>query len=154
MYGNQDDLTQSEVWVFFIIWYIFTCITNGSNTPAGLFLPGMILGCGLGRILGDVFYDAGFLTDAELKPAYSNFIVISAAAVLAGYTRLTYSLAVIMMETAQTMNLFVPMFFAVAISYKVGEQFTRGLYVRGLRGKQIPMLMDVIPHVVENINAS
>lgn len=51
------------------------------------------------------------------------------------------------------MNLFIPMFFAVVVSNKVGECFTRGLYVRGTRGKQMPILVDILPYVVENIVA-
>jgi len=82
-----------------------------------------------------------------------NFNVVATAAVLAGYTRLTFSLAVIMMETSQVMNLFVPTFFAIMISVKVGELFTRGLYVRAIRGKQIPILTDILPDVVKPIMA-
>jgi len=35
---------------------------------------------------------------------------------MAGYTRMTYSLAVILMETSQDLSLFVPMIFSVIIS--------------------------------------
>jgi H+/Cl- antiporter ClcA len=37
---------------FVAVWYFFTIITYGTNVPAGLFLPGMIIGCGL----GDLFF--------------------------------------------------------------------------------------------------
>lgn len=36
---------------FLIIWYLLTITTYGTNVPAGLFLPGMIIGCALGRSL-------------------------------------------------------------------------------------------------------
>ena len=64
-----------------------------------------------------------------------NFIVLGCAAMLAGYTRMTYSLGVILMETAQTMNLFVPIIFTIIIANHVGYLFTRSLYDRGIRGK-------------------
>lgn len=35
---------------------------------------------------------------------------------MAGYTRMTYSLAVILMETGQVLNLFVPIVFSIMIS--------------------------------------
>lgn len=72
---------------------------------------------------------------------------------LAGYTRMTYSLAVIVMETAQVMNLFVPIVFTIMISTKVGSYFTRGLYDRAIRGKQVPILQDWIPEGCKDIIA-
>jgi H+/Cl- antiporter ClcA len=40
--------------VFAFVWYFFTCITYGTNVPAGLFLPGMIIGCALGEIYAKI----------------------------------------------------------------------------------------------------
>jgi H+/Cl- antiporter ClcA len=80
-------------------------------------------------------------------------VVIGTASVLAGYTRMTYSLAIIVMETAQVMNLFVPIFFTIIISNKVGAIFTRGLYNRAVRGKQMPILQDFVPLPCKNIIA-
>lgn len=36
--------------VFIGCWYLFTITTYGTNVPAGLFLPGMIIGCGMGKL--------------------------------------------------------------------------------------------------------
>ena len=38
--------------LFFLIWYIFTIVTSGTSVPGGLFLPGILIGCSLGRVLG------------------------------------------------------------------------------------------------------
>lgn len=140
--SNALNIEIEEVIVFFAAWFFFTCITYGTNVPAGLFMPGMILGCCVGNITGNVLKDLGIIEEDDpegggknYENAIKNFIVVGTAAVLAGYTRMTYSLAVIMMETAQVMNLFVPIFFTVVISNKVGALFTRGLYVRAVRGK-------------------
>jgi len=35
---------------FLAVWYGFTIITYGTNVPAGLFLPGMIIGCAVGDL--------------------------------------------------------------------------------------------------------
>ena len=35
----------------FMIWYLLTIITYGTAVPAGLFLPGILIGCSLGRML-------------------------------------------------------------------------------------------------------
>lgn len=36
----------------FMIWYLMTIVTYGTAVPAGLFLPGILVGCSLGRMLG------------------------------------------------------------------------------------------------------
>lgn len=72
--------------------------------------------------------------------------MLGTAGMLAGYTRMTYSLAIIMMETAQAMNMFVPIVMVIMVANFVGSQFTRGLYDRAIRGKQIPMLIDNVPN--------
>ena len=38
------------MFLFFSVWYFFTITTYGTNVPAGLFLPGMIIGCALGAM--------------------------------------------------------------------------------------------------------
>lgn len=37
--------------VFTTTWYFFMCITYGTNVPAGLFLPGVIVGCAMGDLI-------------------------------------------------------------------------------------------------------
>ena len=44
------DVTIIDLLIFVSIWYLFTIITYGTNVPAGLFLPGIIIGCVLGKI--------------------------------------------------------------------------------------------------------
>ena len=65
--------------------------------PAGLFFPGILIGCSMGNL-----YLLLMLMEFKLDMSViggQSFIIIGSAAMLAGYTRLTYSLAVIMLET-------------------------------------------------------
>ena len=66
--------------------------------PSGLFLPGILIGCAVGVIyLNFILY----VCNANVaKVGGQSFIIIGASAMLASYTRLTYSLAVIMLETS------------------------------------------------------
>lgn len=41
---------------------------------------------------------------------------MGAGAYMAGYTRMTYSLAVLIMETTQSIESFIPMIITIAIS--------------------------------------
>jgi len=47
---------------------------------------------------------------------------------LTAYCRLTYSLAVVMLETTQSINLFMPIFFTIITAYNVATFFNRSLY--------------------------
>ena len=61
---------------------------------------------------------------------------------LTSYVRMTYSLAVIMLETTQSINLFIPTIFAVIVARSVGKFYTRSLYEISLRTKNIPLLKE------------
>lgn len=86
-----------DILIYLIVWYGLTIITYGVTVPAGLFLPGILIGCSVGVIYLDVLV-YGFGVEIE-RLGGQSYIIIGATAMLAGYCRLTYSLAVIMLET-------------------------------------------------------
>ena len=124
----------------FLICYLLTIVTYGTAVPAGLFLPGILIGCSLGRMMS-LFIETNI--DAQPKPA--TYAIIGAAAVLGGYSRLSFSLAVIMLETTENVNLFLPIIFALFISFAVGRLFNRSLYAASLRFKSVPFLNENTP---------
>ena len=48
-------LTMLDSVVFTFVWYFFFVVTYGVWVPSGVFLPGIIIGCGLGQIYGQTF---------------------------------------------------------------------------------------------------
>ena len=52
----QLKLTLYDSVIFTLLWYFFFATTYGVWVPSGLFLPGIIIGCGLGQIYGQLFY--------------------------------------------------------------------------------------------------
>lgn len=70
---------------------------------------------------------------------------------LSSYTRLTYSLAVIMMETTQAVNLFLPILIGIMVAHGVARLFNRSLYEYGIRAKQMPLLRNHVPKENKNI---
>ena len=52
--------------LFFLIWFLFTIVTYGTAVPAGLFLPGILIGCSLGRVLG-LFIENKFAGEVNLN---------------------------------------------------------------------------------------
>ena len=131
--------------VFASVWYFWTIVTYGTNVPSGVFLPGMIIGCAMGEIYAHTCLNMGIYDEDHYKQYRVIYIILGMGAMLAGYTRMTYSLAVIVMETSQAINIFIPIFFTVAVANFIGSLFTRGLYGRAVRGKQMPILKEKMP---------
>lgn len=73
---------------------------------------------------------------------------------MAGYTRMTYSLAVIIMETSNDIQIFLPIMVAITVSNYVAYMFTRSLYERALRAKQMPVIKDRVPPPCSNLTAN
>ena len=126
--------------IHFLVWYLMTIITYGTAVPAGLFLPGILIGCSLGRMM-TLFINENI--EATVSPA--TYAIIGAASVLAGYSRLSFSLAVIMLETTENVNMFLPVIFALFISFSVGRLFNRSMYWTALGQKSVPFLMETVP---------
>jgi len=59
---------------------------------------------------------------------------------LSGYTRLSFCIAVLMMETAEDVNLFIPMLVGVMVSRGLGGLINGSLYEYAIRMKHIPLI--------------
>ena len=132
----------------FLIWYLMTIVTYGTAVPAGLFLPGILVGCSLGRMMG-LFIEINIDHSVQM----ATYATIGAASVLAGYSRLSFSLAVIMLETTENVNLFLPIIFALFISFAVGRLFNRSLYAASLVSNSVPFLIETVPVFNQGLKA-
>lgn len=108
------------MFVFLIVWYFFTVTTYGVNVPAGLFLPGMIIGCTLGEIYANLIYQWELSSEAHFLNYRVVYIILGMGAMLASYTRMKYSLAIIVMETSQNINIFIPIVLSIGVANLVG----------------------------------
>jgi H+/Cl- antiporter ClcA len=84
--------------------------------------------------------------DADKGIPPGIFAILGATAVLSGSTRMTYSLAVIMLETTSSVELFLPIIFTLFASYGTGALLiNKSIYLSALRSKNIPLLSKDIP---------
>lgn len=139
-------MSQLQMFMFGLTWYFWTITTYGINVPSGLFLPGMIVGTALGDLYVHIILEWGWIQPEHLLKFRVTYLALAMAAMLAGYTRMTYSIIVITMETCQSVSIFVPLVLAVGTSNIIGDCFTRSLYERAVRGKQMPILTKHVPH--------
>lgn len=58
-----------------------------------------------------------------------------------------------MLETTENVNLFLPMLFALFISFAVGRLFNRSIYVAALGSKNVPFLIETVPYFNSHLRA-
>ena len=94
---GASTVSTANILIFFLVWYLLTITTYGIWVPAGLFLPGIIIGSSIGLLYLQLMVVGLNLNIAQIGG--QAYIIIGAASMLAAYCRLTYSLSVIMLET-------------------------------------------------------
>lgn len=129
---------------------VLTIITFGVVLPAGIFIPSLVIGACFGRIVGVVMefleYHHPSLpifenckTEACIVPGI--YAMVGAAATLAGVTRTTVSLAVIMFELTGTLTYVIPVMLAVLVAKTVADGLEkRGIYELVIELKKLPYL--------------
>lgn len=136
-----DSGSRTNTWValtFMLVWFFFTATTYGCAIPAGLFFPGLLIGASMGQFVGRA------LISLELLASDSNdlttYAIVGGVAILSGYCRLSFCLAVLLMETTQDVNLFIPMLIGTIFAKGIGDLLDKSLYKQAIAMKGIPMI--------------
>ena len=130
---------------------LLASLTFGLQIPAGIILPSMAIGALVGRAVGNIaevwqINHSKALIFATCEPDIpcvtpGTYAIIGAAAALAGVTRMTVSIVVIMFELTGALTYVLPIMIAVMISKWVGDAFgTRGIYETWIHFKEYPYL--------------
>ena len=82
------------------LYFASAAFTYGIAVPSGLFIPCMMMGAGLGRFCGELLHTL----HADVDPGV--YALVGAAGMLGGVTRMTISLAVILIEVSFSTFLF------------------------------------------------
>lgn len=131
--------------------FLLTSVTFGLMVPAGIILPSMAIGALLGRTVGllmrtaqesypDALLFARCEPDVQCVTA-GTYAIIGAAAALAGATRMTISIVVIMFELTGALTYVLPIMISVMLSKWVGDAFgTDGIYESWIKVNGYPFL--------------
>jgi chloride channel 3/4/5 len=108
-------------------------ITFGIRVPAGIFVPSLAVGACLGRALGIVMqaiqeanpssFLFGTCPPSTVCITPGTYALVGAASVLAGVTRMTVSLVVIVFELTGALTYVLPIMVAVMVAKWVGDAF-------------------------------
>ena len=134
-----------------MVGFFFTVITFGLQIPAGIILPSMAIGALIGRAVGiamEMWFDAfpGFFLFVRCAPDIpcitpGTYAIIGAASALAGVTRMTVSIVVIMFELTGALTYVLPIMIAVMLSKWVGDAISpQGIYESWIHFNEYPFL--------------
>lgn len=134
-----------------VLGFLLTSITFGLAIPAGVILPTMCVGALLGRAVGlltlqmtnadrSLFFFSSCEPDAPCVTA-GTYAIVGAASALAGATRMTVSIVVIMFELTGALTYVLPIMVSVLISKWIGDAIEpRGIYEAWIHFSQYPFL--------------
>ena len=151
---NQDVETFSSLAIatFYVPYFLLACLTYGIAVPSGLFVPSLLSGAALGRLVGHLLHrlDAQSGTFADS----GTYALVGAAAALGGMARMTISLTVILLEATGNVSNLLPLMLALMAARWVGNVFNEGLYDIHIHLKRLPYLEEDVPHVAAERSAS
>ena len=117
----QDSPARYIGWLVYgtLVKLILTIITFGCKVPSGVIIPALDAGAFFGRLIGQYISD--------ISPGI--FAMVGAAAFLAGVSRMTISLCVIMFELTGELEYIVPHMIAILVAKWVADALEReGVY--------------------------
>ncbi|KAI0194151.1 chloride channel [Astrocystis sublimbata] len=134
-----------------VLGFFLASVTFGLQIPAGIILPSMAIGALSGRAVGIIMEiwqhnHPNFFPFSTCDPDVpcvtpGVYAMIGAAATLAGVTRLTVSIVVIMFELTGALSYVLPIMIAVMLSKWVGDAFSRrGIYESWIHFNGYPFL--------------
>ncbi|KZF21614.1 hypothetical protein L228DRAFT_256268 [Xylona heveae TC161] len=134
-----------------VLGFLFAAVTFGLQIPSGVLLPSMAIGALYGRAIGLVmeivqssFPKAFIFSTCEQDIACvtpGTYAIIGAASAVAGLTRMTVSIVVIMFELTGALTYVLPIMIAVMISKWIGDAFgKRGIYESWIHLSEYPFL--------------
>jgi CBS domain-containing protein len=145
--SSGDNFALVHLVMFFVIYTSLMCLGGGTSIPAGLFIPTLLSGSALGRLVGEVanrVLPIGMAVDA------GTYALIGSASMLGGTTRMSISIAVILLEATGNYSYGLPIMVTLMTARLVGNIFNHGLYDMQIELRKWPMLEDRVKKTVAN----
>ena len=141
--GEAGSFSPSQLFMFFFAYTLLMCFTSGIALPAGLFIPTLLSGAAIGRLLGEGVNRVNTTPDGTWDVDPGTYALIGAAAMLAGVTRMSVSLAAIILESSGNFSLSLPLALTIMSARAVGNFFNKGIYDTQIHLRQWPVLEKV-----------
>ncbi|GAM18690.1 hypothetical protein SAMD00019534_018650 [Acytostelium subglobosum LB1] len=122
--------------VFFLFYFVFAAYTAGCGISSGTFVPMIVIGAAYGRLVGLIMHMV--VKNHEVDPGV--FALMGAAAFMAGVSRLTISLSVILIEMTSEQQYILQLMVTVMIAKWVSDALIHPLFDLLIDMKYIPYL--------------
>lgn len=136
--------------LFFGVYYLLACWTYGIAVPSGLFVPALLTGAAMGRMIGATLWQY-FPDQTWVDPG--KFALLGAAAMLGGVVRMTISLTVIIVEATGNIAYGLPLMIVIMAAKWVGDLFNEGIYDTHINLNNIPILGWEAPFSMQHFEA-
>lgn len=131
----------------FVLYSILACGIPGLPVPMGLFVPSMFLGGLAGRLLGETFALLGIGTLAS--PGV--YALLGSAAFLSGFTHMSISIVVLLIEASMDLHLIPPLMLAIFVAHSTATTINHHGYDESLILKKgVPFLDAELPHEMDS----
>jgi H+/Cl- antiporter ClcA len=90
------------------------------SMPLGTFIPQVVAGSVVGRIVGELVHSSPHI-DVTLISGPGAYSFVGAGAMLAGFTRMTCAIAVILVEASGAIGLSVPVMLSIIVARGVSD---------------------------------
>ncbi|XP_053480506.1 H(+)/Cl(-) exchange transporter 6 isoform X1 [Ictalurus furcatus] len=133
----HQDATFSPVTLslFFVLYFLLSCWTYGVSVPSGLFVPTLLCGASLGRLVANILK-----INLGMHIYSGTFALIGAAAFLGGVVRMTISLTVILIESTNEITYGLPIMITLMVAKWTGDLFNEGIYDIHIHLRGVPLL--------------
>ena len=147
-FQNSDGTSSSTFdWyvllIFFVFYFAMAMVAAGSFCPAGLFVPTLVSGASIGRLLGLLLNSIASDAVADC----GTYALMGAAAVLGGMSRMTISGVVIMLEASGNNEYLLPLMLVFAAARYTGNIFNQSMYDMQIEKKNLPFLEAHLKHI-------
>ena len=130
--NTGDFLPSAAIFAYFIVYTLGAATAVGMFISSGVVIPTIVIGSACGRLLcnnlGVYWAEPGTMA------------LVGAAAFFGGLSRLTFSIAVIMVEISNDLSHVLLLMLAIIVSKLVGDRLCHSLYHEQLAVRGVPFL--------------
>lgn len=144
---NTEALNVPSIAMTLSLYMLLNIGMAGLAVPMGNFIPSMLIGALVGRLVGEEFARKGMdpLADAGV------YAMVGSAAMLGGFTQMTIAIVVILAEAGRDLSLVSPLMLSISVSHIVTKcinqhGFDEVLILR----KGVPFLEAELPREMDN----
>jgi len=127
--------------IFFFSYFFMAIYAAGCYCPAGLFVPTLVSGAAMGRLVGLVL-GANFPGQVCDEGTYS---LLGAAAILGGMSRMTIAGTIIVLEASGNSEYLLPLMLVFAGARYTGNVFNKAMYDMQIELAELPFLDNMMP---------